>query len=68
MFDVQVIAETPYFATKVLLGPSGVAKVLSTGELDSFEKAAFDGMLPQLKGEIKKGIDFVKNPPAPASA
>lgn len=64
----QVIPDVPYFATKCLLGPAGVAKVLATGELDSFEKAGFEGMLVQLKGEIKKGVDFVKNPPAPAAA
>lgn len=63
----QVVPDCPYFATKVLLGPAGVAKVLGTGEIDAFEKANFDGMLVQLKGEIKKGIEFVTNP-APASA
>ena len=63
-----MVPDCPYFATKVLLGPAGVAKILSTGELDSFEKAGFEGMIGQLKGEIKKGIEFVKNPPAPASS
>lgn len=60
--------DCPYFATKVLLGTSGVAKILSTGELDSFEKAGFEGMVGQLKGEIKKGVDFIKNPAPPASS
>ena len=44
----------PYFATKVLLGPQGVSKIMPVGELDAFEKAAFDSMLPQLKSEIQK--------------
>lgn len=57
----------PYFATKVLLGPSGVSKVLGTGELDAFEKSNFDAMLAQLKTEINKGVSFVKNPPAPSA-
>ncbi|KAG2483831.1 hypothetical protein HYH03_017354 [Edaphochlamys debaryana] len=64
----EVVPEVPYFATKVLLGPQGVAKVMGMGELDSFEKAALQAMIPQLKGEIQKGIDFVKNPPKPAEA
>jgi malate dehydrogenase len=46
----------------------GVAKVLGVGEIDAFEKAAFDSMLPQLKSEIKKGVDFIHSPPAPAPA
>ena len=63
--ESTVAPELSYFATKVLLGPNGVAKVLGTGELDSFEKANYDSMLGQLKGEIAKGVEFVKNPPPP---
>ncbi|KAG1674612.1 hypothetical protein FOA52_001861 [Chlamydomonas sp. UWO 241] len=54
----DVVPDCPYFATKVLLGPGGVTKVMGTGDMDVFEKAAFDAMLPQLKGEIAKGIEF----------
>jgi malate dehydrogenase len=57
----------PYFATKVLLGPTGVTKIMGTGEIDAFEKNAFEAMLAELKGSIKKGIEFVKNPPAPSA-
>jgi malate/lactate dehydrogenase len=46
----------------------GVAKVLGVGEIDAFEKAAFDSMLPQLKAEIKKGVDFIHAPPAPVAS
>ena len=63
----QVVADCPFFASKVLLGPNGVAKVMGLGELDAFEQAAMAAMLPQLKSEIQKGLDFVKSPPAPAS-
>lgn len=63
----EVVPEVPYFATKVLFGPNGVTKILGTGELDAFEKAGFDVMIPQLKAEIAKGIEFVKNP-APAAS
>jgi hypothetical protein len=42
-----------------------VSKILGTGELDAFEKAGFETMLTELKGSIKKGIEFVKNPPPP---
>ncbi|GFR40679.1 hypothetical protein Agub_g1270, partial [Astrephomene gubernaculifera] len=56
----EVVPDCPFFASKVLLGPQGVQKVMGLGELDAFEKAAFDSMLPQLKAEIQKGLDFVK--------
>lgn len=64
----DVVADVPYFATKVLLGPNGVAKIMGTGELDAFEKSGYETMLAELKGSIKKGIDFVKSPPATASS
>ncbi len=69
MFRVlmQVIPGLPFFASKVLLGPQGIAKVLGVGELDAFEKAALEAMLPQLKGEIAKGVEFVLSPPAPVA-
>ena len=56
----DLVPDVPFFASKVLLGPSGVSKIVGLGELDAFEKEAYELMLPQLKGEIKKGIDFVK--------
>lgn len=49
-----------------MIQPQGVSKVLSVGEIDSFEKAAMDAMLPQLKQEIQKGISFAQNPPVAA--
>ncbi|KAG2433526.1 hypothetical protein HYH02_012644 [Chlamydomonas schloesseri] len=63
----DIVADVPFFASKVLLGPNGVAKVMGLGEMDAFEQAAMAAMLPQLKSEIQKGIDFVKNPPKPAA-
>ncbi|GLC38629.1 hypothetical protein PLESTB_000454100 [Pleodorina starrii] len=56
----EVVADVPFFASKVLLGPHGVAKVMGLGELDAFETAALQAMLPQLKTEIQKGLDFAK--------
>jgi hypothetical protein len=43
-------------------------KVLGTGDLDAFEKGAYDTMIPQLQTEIQKGINFVKSPPTPPSS
>jgi len=54
----DVVPGVPYFATKILLGPNGVAKVLPTGPLDAFETAALEAMLPELKASIAKGVAF----------
>lgn len=56
--DSPLVPGTPYFASKVLLGPHGVAKILPFGELDAFEKGELAKMMPELNGSIKKGIEF----------
>ncbi|KAJ9515540.1 hypothetical protein QJQ45_021644 [Haematococcus lacustris] len=64
-----VVPDTPFFATKVLLGPQGVSQVLGLGSLDAWEQQQFEAMLPELKAQIVKGQDFVLKPPAgPAPA
>lgn len=66
---VQVVPEVPYFATKVLLGSDGASKVLGLGNLNDFEKDALQAMLPELKAQIQKGIEFANKPAAaPAAA
>jgi malate dehydrogenase len=53
------ITDSPYFASPCKFGPSGVEQVLGYGELSAYEKAWFDKMMPELKGQIQKGVDFV---------
>ncbi|GAB1622912.1 malate dehydrogenase [Agarivorans sp. B2Z047] len=48
-----------FFAQPVRLGPQGVAEILPYGEISAFEKAAIDGMLDTLHGDIDKGVEFV---------
>ncbi|WP_220720307.1 malate dehydrogenase [Agarivorans litoreus] len=48
-----------FFAQPVRLGPQGVAEILPYGETSAFEKAAIDGMLDTLHGDIDKGVEFV---------
>ena len=38
--------------------PAGVEEVLPFGELSAYEKGWFDKMLPELKAQIQKGVDF----------
>ncbi|MDO6686946.1 MULTISPECIES: malate dehydrogenase [unclassified Agarivorans] len=48
-----------FFAQPIRLGPQGVAEILPYGEISAFEKAAVEGMLDTLHGDIDKGVEFV---------
>lgn len=52
------ITELPYFASKVRLGPDGAEEVLPIGDLTEVEEKALQEAIPQLKGNIDKGIQF----------
>jgi len=54
------ITESPYFATPILLGPTGVVKNLGLGKLTDFEEALLKASLPELKKSIQSGIEFVE--------
>merc|ERR1712115_345480 len=53
------VTEAKYFATPLVLGPSGVEKNLGLGTLSEFEQGLLKAALPELQGSIKKGIEFV---------
>jgi malate dehydrogenase len=57
---LQVVPGVPFFASRVQLGPEGVAKINGLGPLNDFEKQALDAMLPELKAQIEKGLEFAK--------
>ncbi|WP_016957134.1 malate dehydrogenase [Catenovulum sp. SX2] len=48
----------PFFAQPVKLGKDGVEAILDFGSISAFEQKAFDDMLPTLKGDIEKGVEF----------
>jgi len=63
------ITSAPYFASPLLLGVGGVARNLGTAQLSDFEKEKLENeVLPELKANIQKGVDFVANYEAPAAA
>lgn len=55
------ITDAKYFASPCKFGKNGVEKVLGFGELSAYEKQWMDKMMPELKKQIQKGVDFVKN-------
>merc|ERR1712046_282588 len=53
------ITEAPFFASPCKFGPEGVEEVLPFGKLSEYEQGWFDKMMPELKAQIQKGVDFV---------
>ncbi|KAG0229153.1 hypothetical protein BGW42_001768 [Actinomortierella wolfii] len=50
-----------YFAQDVELGPAGVARVMPLPKLSAEEEGLIKGAVEELKGNIAKGIAFVKD-------
>lgn len=55
------VTDAQYFASPCKFGKDGVEQVMGYGELTEYEQGWFDKMLPDLKKQIQKGVDFVKN-------
>jgi malate dehydrogenase len=53
------LTDAPYFASPCQFGPNGVEKVLGYGKLSAYEQEWFDKMMPELKSQIQKGVEFV---------
>jgi len=53
------LTDAQYFASPCKFGKDGVEEVLGFGDLTEYEQEWFDKMLPDLKKQIQKGVDFV---------
>jgi malate dehydrogenase len=60
-FVESSLTEAPFFASPCKFGKNGVSEVLPYGELSAYEQAWFDKMMPELKKQIQKGVDFVNS-------
>ena len=54
----STVTDAPYFASPVKFGANGVEEVMGFGDLTPYEKGWFDKMMPDLKKQIQKGVDF----------
>eukprot|EP01035_Chromulina_nebulosa_P018486 gene18486-24199_t len=54
------LTSSPFFSTKVRLGPNGVEEIFPFGPLSPFEAKGLEEMLPDLTAQVKKGIEFIK--------
>ena len=53
-----------YFSVPTELGPEGAVKVHNiVGSANEYEKKLLQACYDGLKGNIEKGVEFVKNPP-----
>lgn len=52
-----------FFASKVTLGPDGVQEIHDVGKLTAHEQKLLDACLVDLKKNIEKGVQFVKENP-----
>jgi len=54
------ITDLPYFASKVVFGEKGVAKVLPLGDLSEHETKRLEEVKTALKAEIETGVAYAK--------
>jgi malate dehydrogenase len=52
-----------FFASKVELGPNGVEKIHDLGQINDYEQNLIEACLGDLKKNIAKGVEFVKQKP-----
>jgi len=55
------VTEATYFSTPLKLGKNGIEENLGLPKLNAFEQSLLKAAIPELKTNIKKGEEFVKN-------
>jgi malate dehydrogenase len=56
----EIGAELDYFSVRVELGANGVEKLHPIGTVNDYEKGLLKAAVPELKGNIDKGVSFVE--------
>ena len=57
----STLTDSPYFASPCKFGKNGVEEVMGFGKITPYEQGWLDKMLPDLKTQIQKGVDFANN-------
>lgn len=55
---LQLVDGLTYFASKVQLGPEGVAKIHGLGDMSPFEQSGLKKLIPELQKSEAKGVAF----------
>ncbi|CAL8464917.1 g4452 [Coccomyxa elongata] len=53
------LTELPFFASRVRLNRNGIEEYLPLGRFNDLETANFEALKGELRGSIKKGVDFI---------
>jgi len=53
------LTDSQYFASPCKFGVNGVEEIMGYGEITPYEQAWLDKLVPDLKKQIQKGVDFV---------
>ena len=54
----STLTDSPYFASPCKFGKNGIEQVLGFGTISPYEQVWLDKMLPDLKKQIEKGVEF----------
>lgn len=52
------LTDAAFFSSPCKFGPDGVSEVMGYGEITKYEQGWLDKMMPDLKTQIQKGVDF----------
>lgn len=55
----STVTDCSFFSSPVTLGPNGVEEIHGYGEINAHEQKLLDEMLPDLKAQVAKGVEFV---------
>jgi malate dehydrogenase len=55
------LTDAAYFASPCKFGKDGIEEVMGYGEISAYEQAWLDKLVPDLKKQIEKGIDYAHN-------
>jgi len=58
VFVQSSLTDATFFSSPCKFGPDGVSEVMGYGELTPYEQGWFDKMMPDLKKQIQKGIEY----------
>lgn len=57
-FVESSVTDAKFFSSPITLGKEGVHEIHGFGKINEYEQKGFDTMIGDLKGQIKKGVEF----------
>jgi len=57
----DVMPGLSFFASKIMVGPKGIAKIYGVGDMNAYEQKLMEEVKPALKSAIDKGIKYARS-------